>query len=234
MSVDLAQAEVVGFLWYAEQWDVLDKILNGGQDAYMMIANRILGREANEAERDRTKVDTLAFIYGEGERTQALRLGIHVEEILERRRVYTAALPGVADFRDQLIAQAMRKGYVESPWGVRRYIRVESKRGRAANEACNAPVQNLCPMITGEAMITLHKQLSKPARIWTPWVYDELNFVYPREMRQEVYTAARDVLGGPVSKMPAPAIKMGSGLRFRLDFSTGKSWGHMQKMEVQS
>ena len=44
MSVDLSQAEVIGFLWYAEQWDVLDEILNKGKDAYQIIANKIFGR----------------------------------------------------------------------------------------------------------------------------------------------------------------------------------------------
>lgn len=234
MSVDLSQAEVIGFLWYAEQWDVLNDILNGGQDAYARIATRIFGRDPTSAERDRTKVDTLAFIYGEAERTQALRLRIHVDEIRERREAYMVALPGVKAFREELISKAIRDGFVESPWGVRRYIRVESRRGRAANEACNAPIQNICPMVTGEAMLKLHAQLPKPARLWVPWVYDELNFVYPKELRSEVYEAARDILGGPVAKLPAPAIKMGSGLRFRLDFAVGKDWGHLTPLEVPS
>ena len=230
MSVDLSQAEVIGFLWYAEQWDVLDQILNRGMDAYQTIANKILGREANAAERDRTKVDTLAFIYGEGERTQSLRLRIPVEEIRTRRAVYVTALPGVQDFRDELVRSAMQRGFVESPWGVRRYIRVDSPRGRAANEACNAPIQNICPMITGHAMIKLHAQLPKPARLWPPWVYDEINLVYPREQRRLVYEAVRDILGAPVPQMPASPLKMGSGLRFRLDFAVGRDWGHLEKL----
>jgi len=234
MSVDLSQAEVIGFLWYAEQWDALDQILNRGMDAYQIIANKIFGREATSQERDRTKVDTLAFIYGEGERTQALRLRISVDEIRQRREVYLAALPGVQDFRDQLIRSAMQRGFVESPWGVRRYIRVESSRGRAANEACNAPIQNICPMVTGFAMIKLHAQLPKPARLWTPWVYDELNFVYPRELREQVFEAAQDTLGAPVDKMPASPIKMGSGLRFRLDYAVGSNWGMLQSWKPQA
>ena len=32
-SIDLTQAEVVGFLWYAEEWKVLDLILREGMDA---------------------------------------------------------------------------------------------------------------------------------------------------------------------------------------------------------
>lgn len=232
MSVDLSQAEVIGFLWYAEQWSVLDEILNKGQDAYQIIANKIFGREASAQERDQAKVDTLAFIYGEGDNTQALRLRLSVEDIKRRREVYLAALPGVRDFRDQIIRSAMQRGFVESPWGVRRYIRVDRAYGRAANEACNAPIQNICPMITGHAMIKLHAQLPKPARLWTAWVYDEINFVYPKEMRLQVYEAAREILGAPVKQMPARPIGMGDGLRFRLDFATGDDWGHLRKMEV--
>ena len=83
-------------------------------------------------------------------------------------------------------------------------------------------------MVTGSAMIKLHAQLPKPARLWTPWVYDELNFVYPRELRPEVYSAAMDILGAPVKQMPALPVKMGTGLKFRLDCAVGSSWGMMQ------
>ena len=147
--------------------------------------------------------------------------------------MYLYALPGVQDFRVQLIRSAMQRGYVESPWGVRRYIRVEKSTGRAANEACNAPIQNICPMITGSAMIKLHAQLPKPARLWPAWVYDEINFVYPKEMRNQVYEAAKDILGAPVKQMPARPIGMGTGLKFRLDFACGSDWGHLQKLEAR-
>ena len=89
-------------------------------------------------------------------------------------------------------------------------------------------------MVTGFAMIKLHAQLPKPARLWTPWVYDELNFVYPRELREQVFEAAQDILGAPVCKMPASPIRMGSGLCFRLDTNVGQNWGMMTPWKPQA
>lgn len=229
MSVDLKQAEVVGFLWYAEAYDVLDKVLREGMDAHQMVADKILAREATKNERDDFKTTTFAILYGEHERTTAARLHRGIEDIREAREYYFHALPGVPEYRRMQITSAMDKGYVESPFGLRRYMRLQSERGRAANQACNMPIQNIPPTVIGRAMIKIHQQLPDPARLWMQ-VHDEILCVYPKELRTCVYECVVENLRQPVPEMSAAPLGMSSGLVFNCDVEIGPHWGALRAL----
>lgn len=230
ISVDLKQAEVVGFLWFAEEWDVLNNVLNHGFDAHQMLANKILGREATEGERDTFKTGaTFPILYGEDERTTAARLGRSLEEIKEARSFYFKMLPGVSDYRKRMVYHAQNHGYVESPFGFRRYVRVQGEIGRGANQACNHPIQNIPPVVIGRSMIKLAEQLPSPARLWMQ-VHDELLVTYPRHLRDEVRSCVVDNLRSPVAEMAAAPIKMAAGIRFNCDVEVGPNWGEMEEM----
>jgi hypothetical protein len=230
MSVDLKQAEVVGFLWYAEAWDVLEKILRGGMDAHQMVAAKILAREPNKEERDTFKTTTFAILYGEHETTTAARLQKPVEEIQEARDYYFKMLPGVEEYRKRMVGSAMDRGYVESPFRVRRYMRLTREKGRAANQACNMPIQNIPPMVIGTAMVNIHRELPKPARLWMQ-VHDEILAVYPKELRQEVRECLVSNLRTQVPQMPAAPLGMAGGLVFNVDVEVGPHWGAVRKIE---
>lgn len=227
MAVDLRQAEVIGMLWHAEAWDVLDKILHRGMDAHHAVASAILGRDPTKAERDSFKTTTFAILYGEMDKTTASRLGVPLDEVRRAREQYFAMLPGVLDARRGFIRQAMSAGFVESVFGVRRYIRVEREFGRAANQAANAPIQNIPPMVIGWRMLDLHRQLPSPARLWLQ-VHDEVDLVYPREIRKEVIECVKDIFRTPVKEMPSAPLGMATGLVFPVDIETGPSWGRVR------
>lgn len=225
MSVDLRQAEVVAFLWYAEEWDVLRRVL-GGFDAHQAIADRILGREATKAERDSFKTTTFALLFGEAPQTTSIRLGRPRREIEDARQFYFKTLPGVQDYRRRMVDMSMALGFVESPFGVRRLIKVRHPQGRAVNQVCNMPIQNVPPMVIGRAMIGLHRELPKPARLWMQ-VHDELLFTYPQELREQVKEAALEWIRRPVPEMPAAPLNMAGGLRFVTKVKVGPNWGEM-------
>jgi DNA polymerase-1 len=218
MGVDLAQAEVVGFLWYAQQWKVLDDVLNHGLDAHQVMA------DALGIERGSAKNTSFGVIYGEDERTTAARTHKPLIDIQEMRAAYFRMFPGVPEFRSYFIRQAMNHGYVESCFGRRRYIKVRRPVGRAANQAANAPVQNIPPMVVRRAMSLLRSQLPEPARLWAN-VHDEVILCYPKELRDLTIEAVRGILGAPVPEMPAPELGMAGGLKFNLDIEVGDSWG---------
>lgn len=221
MSVDLKQAEVIGFLWYVEEWKILEKILLGGFDAHDMVA------EAIGLERSQAKNTTFALLYGEHPRTTAARLHQTVEEIESVREVYFKALPGVTEYRSRMVHSAMDRGYVESPFGVRRYLRLEREVGRAANQACNMPIQNIPPMVIGKAMIEIDKQMPEPARMWMQ-VHDELVVVYPKHMRQQVRECVVSNMRAAVPEMQASPIGMAGGLIFNVDVEIGPHWGALR------
>ena len=237
-SIDLTQAEVVGFLWYAEEWKVLDSVLRGGMDAHVALAEKIVGHSLPGAGqkghpdkeiRDEYKTTTFATLYGETPRTTALRLHRPLKEIEEVRKQYFKMIPGVQRYRLGMIQNAMDKGYVESPFGFRRYLYVESEYGRAANQAGNMPIQNIPPVVIGRAMIGMHRELPKPARI-AMQVHDELVLTYPKEMRKEVIECAIDWFRAPVPELAAAPLGMAGGLRFNIDIEVGPNWKDMKTM----
>jgi DNA polymerase I-like protein with 3'-5' exonuclease and polymerase domains len=222
-SIDLKQAEVVGFLWYAEAWNVLGKVLREGLDAHRELASFIVGHDASDAERKEYKNTTFALLYGEHEFTTAARLNRDVAEIRAVREHYFKMLPGAEAYRKGMIEQCMSYGYVESPFGFRRILYLDRETGRAANQACNMPIQNIPPVVIGRAMIGMHRELPSPARIWMQ-VHDEVCLTYPKEMRKEVLECAIEWLRRPVPELNAAPIKMASGIQFNLDVEVGPNW----------
>jgi DNA polymerase I-like protein with 3'-5' exonuclease and polymerase domains len=231
-SIDLKQAEVVGFLWYAEAWKVLDQVLREGLDAHQQLASFIIGRDATKTERAEFKNTTFALLYGEHEYTTAARLNKSVKEIRAVREHYFEMLPGAAAYRDRMISQCMNQGYVESPFGFRRILYLDKETGRAANQACNMPIQNIPPIVIGRAMIGMHSQLPSPSRIWMQ-VHDEVCLTYPKEMRKEVLECALEWLRKPVPELTAAPIKMANGLKFNLDVEVGPNWRDLKSINKQ-
>ena len=233
MSVDVKQAEVCGFLWMAEEWHTLNAVLREGMDAHFAIAARILGQDPTKAERDDFKTTTFALLFGEQDRTTAARLHKPLAEIQAARAFYFKMLPGVVEFRRRILSGLRAGGYVESPAGIRRYIHLgERDTGRAANQACNHPIQNIPPMVIGEAMIRIDRELPPPARM-TMQVHDELLLTYPRELRREVLDCVWSNLRRPVAWLPSAPVGMAGGLVFNLDVAVGPNWGTMTPLEVK-
>jgi len=229
-SMDLRQAEVIGLLWNAEAWDVLKKVL-GGYDSYQAVADISLGREASKKERDEFKTNLLAFIFGEAPRTMALRLHKHIKEIYEIQETMMEAIPGLRWYRDKTIQQCMDRRFVESVFGFRRYIRVDEKKGRAANQAANAPIQNIPPTVINRAMMGIHRELPKPARVWTQ-VHDEVVVVGPKELTKEIVSCMMDHFRTPVPELAAQPLKMFEGLVFNVDLEIGTNWGTCKEVDV--
>jgi DNA polymerase-1 len=223
IGVDMKQAEVIGLLWYTEEWNLIERIRNG-EGIHEVVAGLIFQTDRPSREqRDFAKTTTFAILYGEAPKTTAGRLHMPESEILELRRAYFKALPGVESYREMMIRHAMSKGYVESPFGVRRYVRVESKYSKEANKAANAPIQNIPAMVTRYAMIELAKHLPAPARLWMQ-VHDEVIVTCPKDQVQNVSSMLSEVLGHPWSQLPTPT----GGLRFPLSLHVGQTWAELK------
>lgn len=222
-SVDLKQAEVVGFLWYAEAWEVLKNVLIHGFDAHSMVADAI------GLERDDAKNTTFAILYGESERTTAARTGRSIDAIKQVREAYFKALPGVEEYRRAKVAESQKRGFVSSPFDFRRFVVAESTKGRAANMVCNMPIQNIPPIVIGRSMIGIHREL--PVGRILMQVHDELVLTYPKDQRRRVLECVVDWMRRPVPELSAPALGMASGLRFNLDIAVGPNWGEMEDYE---
>jgi DNA polymerase-1 len=224
-STDYSQIEVIGFLWAAGQWDVLRRVLLEGLDAHA-----VMGEQMGMMRKD-AKHMTFALVYGASDETIAAKSGKPVHVVAEARAHYMKVFSGVKEFRWRYISQAMEHGFVESPFGRRRYLWVQQPIGRAANQAANAPIQGIPPMIVRRAMIRLDKELPKPARILGN-IHDELVWTCPKEMLPEVVECITDVMRSPIPEMPAMPLGMGTGLVLNVDTEVGPDWSRCVKYET--
>jgi DNA polymerase I-like protein with 3'-5' exonuclease and polymerase domains len=223
-SIDFSQVEVVGFLWSAGQWDILEKVLHEGLDAHEVMA------EALGMPRDEAKNMTFALVYGASDQLIAAHSGKSLAEVAVARMHYLKTFPGVERFRTYHIEHAMKHGYVENPFGRRRYIWVRNKIGRAANQAANAPIQGIPPMVVRRAMVRLEKELPYESRLLGN-IHDEILFTYPGEHEQEILDCANDVMRSPVPELQATPLGMASGLIFNTDVEVGTNWANLRGLE---
>jgi uracil-DNA glycosylase family 4 len=232
ISADLKQAEVIGLLVLAEEWEVLCRVL-GGEDVHGIVASMIFGGGYTKEQRTAAKTTTFAILYGEAPETTAVRLGISLKECNDLRTKYFQALPGVAEYRSTMIRESQQLGYVTNPFGYRRYIRVPDGKtwGREVNQACNAPIQNICPMVTRRAMNDLHGALTNiddSARLWMQ-VHDEVLIIGESSHQAELIELIREVMSQGIPELRVPASVSGDGiLHFPVDIAVGPNWAEVE------
>ena len=215
---------MVGFLSSASQWDVLEKVLHKDLDAHAIMGD-MLGMD-----RDDAKNMSFALVYGASDALIAAHSKKSIAEVAVMRQNYLKIFPGVEDFRSHHINHAMKHGYVENPFGRRRYIWVRSPIGRAANQAANAPIQGIPPMIVRRAMVRLEKELPHGARILGN-IHDEIILSYPMEHEAEVLSCTVDVMRSPIPELPAAPLGMAGGLVLNTDVEVGTNWANLQTWE---
>jgi DNA polymerase-1 len=225
-SVDIRQAEVVSFLWLAEEWEIYDQVL-AGADIHQLVADLC------NITRYEAKTTTFALLFGEEPETTAVRLGITVSDVLDIRKAYFEAMPGVQRFRNNAVRFCRDNGYVITPWNTRRHIRLEDwqYKGHAINQVMNTPIQATPAIAMRQAMVNAASALPGDARLWMQ-VHDELIVEHDPSDQERVVQVLREavldstrsnlVVGNPygsVSKPPA--------LTYGLDFATGIHWGEL-------
>ncbi len=221
---DLKQAEVVTFLWYAQEWEILAKVLKEGADTHQLIADKM------GLDRDSGKTCTFATLFDASMQNVAARMQRTVAQVEDMFAAFHKALPGVEDYRAHFINMAMSKGYVETPFRTRRFIRVNYPKGRAARQAGNAPIQSVPPWVLRRAMLKIADNLPKPAHLWSQ-LHDEVDIVTPPDLLDEVIDCARTYITAPVPELGAGEIGMHQGLEFASGVEVGPNFGALFKLE---
>ena len=167
-------------------------VFKEGKDLHAATAATIYKKSIDEVTRDeRTKSKRANFgiIYGITVFGLAERLDISREESKQLIDGFFHTFPKVKDYMDNAIEEARQKGFVETLFGRRRYLKdINSHnatvRGFAERNAINAPIQGTAADIIKVAMIQIYRRFKaenlKSKMILQ--VHDELNFsVYPDE-----------------------------------------------------
>ena len=188
-------------------------VFKEGKDLHAATAATIYKKSIDEVTRDeRTKSKRANFgiIYGITVFGLAERLDISREESKQLIDGFFQTFPKVKDYMDNAIEEARQKGFVETLFGRRRYLKdINSHnatvRGFAERNAINAPIQGTAADIIKVAMIQIYRRFKaenlKSKMILQ--VHDELNFsVYPDEKEKVERIVIEEMQKAIVMKVP--------------------------------
>ena len=166
-----------------------------GHDIHAATAAKIYKKSIGEVtreERSKAKTANFGIIYGITVFGLAERLGISRAEAKDLIDGYFATYPKVKEYMQKSIDMAREKGYAETIYHRRCYLRdINSHnavvRGYAERNAINAPIQGSAADIIKIAMIRIYRQFQEEGlrSKMILQVHDELNFsVYPEEKKR--------------------------------------------------
>lgn len=188
-------------------------VFKEGKDLHAATAATIYKKSIDEVTRDeRTKSKRANFgiIYGITVFGLAERLDISREESKQLIDGFFQTFPKVKDYMDNAIEEARQKGFVETLFGRRRYLKDiyshnATVRGFAERNAINAPIQGTAADIIKVAMIQIYRRFKaenlKSKMILQ--VHDELNFsVYPDEKEKVERIVIEEMQKAIIMKVP--------------------------------
>lgn len=167
-----------------------------------------------DALRGNGKKMNFRIIYGSGPGGIAYALGISFQQGVQFLEAYLGRYPAVRRWMEWQPAFGDKYGYVESPFGFRRYI---SKGWR--NQQLNTPCQAGAAEIIKQAMVNIYDEFNRRG-LRTQMllqVHDELDFSVPDEELEEVIPLIKHLMENAV-KLVVPLV---------VDMEQGPNWGQL-------
>lgn len=193
-------------------------IFESGADVHSVVTCKLYGYELADFVRRRKAGDEAAIsaryhakwvnwtlLYGGSAYTLHQLYGIPMPEAERLVNTYYTMFPEVLQYRGETIDFARRNGYVESPFGRRRYMPYindsnDSKRHAAEREAINMPIQSAASDVLLCALIIISDQITGRQSRLMNTVHDSLmGDIYPGELPVMAHTM-RDVMEGVPTK----------------------------------
>lgn len=190
LSADYSQIElrIMAHLCKDEH---LIKAFKDGEDVHAATAAKIFGIDISEVSPEQRRIAKTAnfgIMYGISAFGLSQRLRCSRGEAKKIIDDYFASFPSIRDFIDRTLAQTRDRGYVETIFGRRRYIRDinasnANLRSLAERNAVNAPIQGSSADIIKKAMIAvdgrMQAEMLKSKMVLQ--IHDELLFEVPPE-----------------------------------------------------
>jgi DNA polymerase-1 len=240
VQFDYKQVEFLIMLYMSEQWNLLQRGLQG-QDFHEMAAQFFFNLESpSKKQRDSVKPYNFGIIYGKGVKTTAEDLDKSIPEVQALYDKWFEMIPGILPLRQTLVNQVKRDGYYQSPFGWRRYFSSDEKknthRGSVQTQIYNTPIQSTAGIQTRKALVDLwrelpnvgtHEECRMVLTVHDSGVYS----VTPGKARRLV-DAINDVVSSPCKVLPGDEVGQSSGIRFPIDIEWGENWGEMKSWET--
>lgn len=223
MSADYSQIEL-RLLAHCSEDAALIAAFREGLDVHAMTASGIFGVAPEAVTREQRatgKTVNFSVIYGQTAYGLARQLGITPDEAASYIDEYFRTYPGVAAYRDAVIARAKEEGRVSTLFGRRRLLPdLTSTNAQVAQfaerAAFNTVLQGSAADIIKRAMIVIHRELPTlcaEARMILQ-VHDELLFELPVEERPAMEAFVRERMEG-AAELAVPLI---------VDINSGSDW----------
>jgi DNA polymerase I len=195
-----------------------------GRDVHRETAAELFGTtpgEVSRAQREVGKTVNFATIYGQGATALAQSLDVGRDQASQYIKTFFLTYAGVDRWRDRVIAEAYRDGYVTTLLGRKRYIselsgHSHSDRSYGERIAVNTPIQGSGADICKLAMLRI-AQAMKERKLRSKMVlqvHDELLFDVPPEELRALTALVREVMESVV-QLAVPLV---------VDIGVGDSW----------
>ena len=223
LSADYSQVEL-RLMAHLSGDDSLIEAFRQGEDIHSATAAKLFHKTTDEVtseERRRAKTANFGIIYGISAFGLSQRLDIPRKEAKEIIDGYFASYPKVKEYMDGAIADAREKGYVETVFGRRRYLRdIASRnavaRGVAERNAINAPIQGSAADIMKIAMIEIQRRFREEGirSKMILQVHDEVIVDMLKEEQERVVAIVKESMEGAAA-LSIPLIS---------EAGVGKNW----------
>ena len=168
ISADYSQIELRVMAHMSKDTGLL-KAFQDGEDVHSKTASEVFNVELDEVTADlrrNAKAINFGLIYGISAFGLGKQLGISRNLAAEYMALYFEKYPGVKEYMESTKELASQKGYVETLFGRRLYLRdinATNAMRRQASErvAINAPVQGTAADIMKIAMIEMHRSIKE-------------------------------------------------------------------------
>lgn len=223
-SADYSQIELRLLAAFSKDPRLVDAY-NNGEDVHRKTAAAIFGVDLKDVtERQRMVGKTINFgvIYGQSSFGLAELLGIPREEAKRFIELFYHEFSRVKVYKDEVLVQARKEGFVTTYLGRRRYLPDLTSRNKMAvanaeRAAFNAIFQGSAADLIKKAMISVHQWLHdhKLKTKLILQVHDELVFEVPHDELTAVKKNVPELMGS--------AFKL--DVRLEVSFKEGANWG---------
>lgn len=226
VSLDYSQIEL-RILAHVAEVPALREAFAAGRDIHAITAARVFGLKLEEVTPDlrrQAKAVNFGVIYGSTAHGLANQLRISRGEAQRFIDAYFGEFPGIKDYMDRTIAEAKRKGYVETVFG-RRILASGvggkgAQRGAAERAAINAPIQGAAADVIRRAMIRIPPALAASglkAKMLLQ-VHDELVFEAPDAEVEALIALVKPIM----ERADEPAVQLTAPLV--VEAGAGRNW----------
>ena len=191
VDADYSQIELRVLAHIANDAVMMDAFKNG-MDIHTVTASQVFGvgpEQVTSLQRRHAKAVNFGIVYGISEFSLAEDIGVSRYEAKAYIESYLANYHGVRDYMKNVVNQARKDGYTQTPYGRRRYIPELTSsnfniRQGAERIALNTPIQGTAADLIKLAMIRVYHALQEhyPQAKLILQVHDELIVECPAEL----------------------------------------------------